>query len=61
MTIRAAVIRELRSSPLPISTSDLAAICAPNRPHPAQQVNALMRELERMKVVRRHALVAGYG
>lgn len=62
MTLRTRLIRVLRASPLPIGTGDLAAICAASAPHSVQQVNALLRLMERMGVVKRHPpIVRGEG
>lgn len=52
-TLRAKLLRELRTSPLPIGTGDLAALCAAGYPHPVQQTNNELRLLERCGVVRR--------
>lgn len=54
-TLKGRVLRELRGRVLPVSTGDLAALCAFGfgLRHPYQQTNALMRELEAAGVVTR--------
>jgi len=54
-TLKGRVLRELRGRTLPVSTGDLAALCAFGfgLRHPYQQTNALMRELEAVGVVAR--------
>lgn len=62
LPLRARLIHELRTSPLPISTTDLALLCAFRLPNRIQRTNNELQRLERMRVVRRHApVVRGEG
>jgi len=53
-TLKARVLRELRTRFHPVSTGDLAVLCARGMRHPVQQTNALLRQLESVGVVQRH-------
>ncbi len=57
-TLRQRILSELRASPLPIGTGDLAALCGAGFRRPVQQTNAELRTLERCRVVRRLPPVA---
>ena len=61
-TLKARVLRELRLRSLPVSTGDLAALCAFGMPHAVQQTNSVLVRLEQVGVVRRHRpVVTGEG
>lgn len=52
-SLRARVTRVLRQSPLPVSTADLARICAPEKPHAVLRVRQVLAGEERRGRVRR--------
>lgn len=55
MNLRAKIIRELRTSQLPVDTGALALICAPGVPHAASRVGWILRTMARGRIVVRHA------
>lgn len=52
-TLTQELIECIESSPIPVSTPDLIAICATEKSNPRQRVWTILRELEQNGIVRR--------
>jgi hypothetical protein len=61
-TLKGRVLRELRGRTLPVSTGDLAALCAFGMRRAAQQTHSVLRRMEAVGVVTRFPpVVSGEG
>lgn len=60
MSLRLAILKDLQSTPIPISTPDLIAIHAAGKPHPRHQVWAALKELVKAGLAKKVKLEGKY-